>query len=200
MVNPLPSPAQWPLALLGPYLERRVADLSPGPAIRVRVCSGSRGKAGRLSAAMLNGRARITRHPDGRPLANGGYGLSHAYADGLMFAVAGRRTLGCDIEAIAPRAPGVWKGLLGPDRFQLAEQIGVERDEDLDIAATRVWAAMESIRKSGLPSAAPMTIASHHDDGWLLLRSGSFIVVGTVLAVRSAERDLAVAIAAEEAT
>ena len=197
MVDERPTPSQWALPLLGPYLQRRAADLLPGPTVQMGMDRGHRGDAHRLSGAMLDGRAKITRHLDGRPLADGGYGLSHAYADGLMLAVAGQRAVGCDIETVSNRSPAIWRDLLGSERFRLAEQIRIELGEDLDTAATRVWTAMESIKKAGLAAISPMALEPRHNDGWLLLRSGSFAVAGTVFAVRPNQRVLAVAIAAE---
>lgn len=197
MVKEQAAPQHWPLPLLGPYLERRAMDLLPGPSMHMGMELGRRGDAHRLSAAMLDGLASITRHPDGRPLADKGYGLSHAYTGGLMLAVTGRRPLGCDLETVAPRTRDIWHDLLGATRLALAEQVGSALDEDLDTAATRVWTAMESMKKAGLPTSAPITIDPTHHDGWLILRSGTFAIAGTVLAVQSSERHVAIAIATE---
>ncbi|HYG63572.1 MAG TPA: hypothetical protein VEL74_13405, partial [Thermoanaerobaculia bacterium] len=48
-------------------------------------------------------------------------------------------------------------------------------------AATRVWAAVESLRKAGVPHGAPLTLHPGGGDGWLLLRSGD-LLIGTLLA------------------
>ncbi|MBW8767704.1 MAG: hypothetical protein JF630_16305 [Geodermatophilales bacterium] len=90
--------------------------------------------------------------------------------------------MGCDLEPVAARPEEVWRGLLGPDRFRLAELIARERGESRDAAATRVWAAAESLAKAGVPHGAPLTLESHGaGDGWLVLRSGA-LRIGSLLA------------------
>jgi len=187
-----PGPA-WGAALLAPFAERRLAELIPGSAVRVALEQG-------------DGGARRHR-PDGRPESRSdrsdrgaGGSLSVSHAADLTLTVAGPGRLGCDLEAVAPRTPAVWRDLLGGERFRLAELIAHERGEDLDGAATRVWAAAECLQKAGAPHAAPLTVGAGGDsaDGWLLLRSGG-LAIGTLLApVRELAGPAALAVLTED--
>ena len=171
-VDRVTPPPAWSSALLAPYVERRLQELIPGSGIQVSVES--------------NGRAVARRHrPDGKPETNGGH-LSLAHAGDLVLTVAGTGRIGCDFEPVAPRGEEMWRGLLGQERFGLAELIVRERGETPDAAATRVWAAAESLKKAGVPHGAPLTLeaagaaGAAGDDGWLLLRSGD-LLIGTFL-------------------
>ena len=126
--------------------------------------------------------------PDGKPEADAGQ-VSVSHAGSLMLAVVRNGRVGCDLEPVASRPEEVWRGLLGPDRFRLAELIARERGESRDAAATRVWAAAESLAKAGVPHGAPLTLESGGNDdsgagagdGWLVLRSGA-LRIGSLLA------------------
>jgi hypothetical protein len=54
------------------------------------------------------------------------------------------RIVACDI--VARRSPEIWSDMLGVERFKLAEVISRETQETLDVAATRVWTAIECLR------------------------------------------------------
>jgi enediyne polyketide synthase len=119
-----------------------------------------------------------------------------------VLAVSGGGRIGCDLEPVAERSEEVWRGLLGAERARLAELIARERGETLSAAATRVWAAAESLVKAGVPPGAPIVLESlglepGGDGGWLLLRSGE-LRIGTFLApVRELGGPAALAILAE---
>ena len=44
-------------------------------------------------------------------------------------AVAGRSPVGCDLELVVTRPPGIWCDMLGVERFKLAELISREAQE-----------------------------------------------------------------------
>lgn len=170
-VDRIAPPASWTAALLGPYVERRLQEILPGSHVYVDVESG-------------NGSSphRPLRHrPDGKPEAADGSRISRSHAGNLVLAVTGEGRLGCDLEPVTERTAEVWQGLLGPERYRLAELIARERGESPHEAATRVWAAAESLVKAGAPQGAPLTLDRSGDDGWLLLRSGE-LTIGTWLA------------------
>jgi len=201
IVGDCPPPQRWPLALLGPYVQRRVFDLLRGAQLSVAVDRGERGgerdDASRIISAALREPVEIRRRPDGKPIASNGYNISLAYADGVMLAVAGRHALGCDLERVAQRASSIWRDLLGSERWSLAERLVDEHSEDLDFAATRVWTCAESFKKAGLPVDTPITLGEHSDDGWTLLRTGRFAAATLVAAVHGVEQPLTLALAVE---
>ncbi|HEX4962594.1 MAG TPA: type I polyketide synthase [Thermoanaerobaculia bacterium] len=186
-VDRIAPPASWTSALLAPYVERRLQEILPGAGVQVALASnGNRDGDGREAVFGLLGATGWRRRPDGKPEAPGEEAgqVSVSHAGPLVLAVIRDGRVGCDLEPVAPRPEEVWRGLLGPDRFRLAELIARERDETRDAAATRVWAAAESLAKAGVPHGAPLTLEGggrDRDDGWLVLRSGA-LRIGTLLA------------------
>src|SRR6185295_1524201 len=183
-VDRIAPPASWTAALLAPYVERRLQEILPGSRLQV--------------ALEPSGNGATPRHrPDGKPEAADGSRISRSHADGLVLAVSGDGRIGCDLERVTGRAAEVWLGLLGAERFRLAELIASERNEGLDGAATRVWAAVESLVKAGAPQDSPLVLENAIGDGWLLLRAGE-LRIGTLLAsVRELSGPAALAVLVE---
>jgi enediyne polyketide synthase len=181
-VDRIAPPAAWSAALLAPYMERRLQEILPGSHVRVTLDHGG---------------ATLRHRPDGRPEALEA-NVSRSHAGGLVLAVTGDGRLGCDLEPVAERPEEVWRGLLGPERSRLAELIARERGEAFGSAATRVWAAAESLVKAGAPQGSPLVLENGTpEDGWLLLRSGD-LRIGTFLApVRELSGPAALAVLVE---
>lgn len=170
-------------ALFGPYLERRLAELIPGSALRVAIARGGTTHSERsaLVSRELTGLEELpTRRPDGRPdaVANGNLSVSHAGR--LTLAVIAPHRTACDLQSVATRAPELWVGLLGGAYHALARESAREAAEDEQVAATRVWCAIECLKKRGAPNAAPLVIESRNAGGWVVLRSGDDIVATLV--------------------
>ena len=178
-VDRIAPPEAWTAALLAPYVERRLQELLPGTDLRVSLG--------------VDGGAGLHHRPDGAPEGS----LSRSHAGDLVLAVSGGGRLGCDLEPVAERPEEVWRGLLGPERSRLAELIARERGETFGTAATRVWAAAESLVKAGVPPGAPLTLEAGGDGGWLLLRSGELRIGTLVAPVRELAGPAALAILAE---
>jgi enediyne polyketide synthase len=157
-VERMPAPGH--AALIGPYVERRLQEILPESRVRV---------------ALEDGGSDPLHRPDGKPDGP----VSRSHAGSLTLSVEGPGRLGCDLEPVAARSAETWRDLLG-DRFALAELIARERGETPDAAATRVWAASESLKKAGAPHGVPLTFDRSEADGWLLLRSGD-LTIGTWL-------------------
>src|ERR1019366_7583624 len=137
----------------------------------------------------------IFRRPDGKPMTLKHESLSAAHTRNLTLAVAGAGVVACDVEEVAARSETVWGGLLGSDRHKLAERISRERPEDLNTAATRLWNALECMKKAGLSPEAPLVLDSTTNDGWVLFRSGALTVATCVTAVQGTEALLAIGLA-----
>jgi enediyne polyketide synthase len=118
-------------------------------------------------------------------------------------AVAADGSVGCDVESIDPRTPGEWDRLLGADRAGLARAIAQDLNGQaavagpLDGAATRVWAAMESLKKIGRRHDAPLVFTGVDADGWVRLRSGADQVLTCVVLVEGASNPVSIAIVHE---
>jgi enediyne polyketide synthase len=198
-VEELAPPESWPLALLGPYLERRLEELVPRSSVAVAVESRASqerpaGSQAALSKA-LGLMERIFRRPDGKPVTSKHQSMSAAHAGNLTLAVAGAGTVACDIEEVATRTDKVWDGLLGRDRFRMAKRVSRERPEDLNMAATRLWNALECMKKAGLSPDAPLVLDSTTNDGWVLFRSGVLTIATCVVALQGTDAPLAVGLA-----
>ncbi|HEY4593976.1 MAG TPA: SDR family oxidoreductase, partial [Thermoanaerobaculia bacterium] len=178
-VDRIAPPESWTAALLAPYVERRLQELLPGSDVRISL--GADGGAG------------LHHRPDGAPEG----GISRSHSGDLVLSVTGDGRIGCDLEPVAERPAEVWRDLLGAERSRLAELIARERGETFGAAATRVWAAAESLVKAGVPQGAPLTLEPGGDGGWLLLRSGALRIGTLVAPVRELKASAALAVLVE---
>jgi enediyne polyketide synthase len=180
----------WAGPLLGPYMERRVQELIPGSAVSVAVERDAnaerRSRSERTIQRALGKAIPVQRRSDGKPWVADGSHISATHNDDLTLAVAGPGSLGCDVEVVIARPDSVWRDLLGPDRFSLAEIIAREAGEEETVAATRVWTASECLKKAGAMVDAPLALASSTADGWVLLSSGSLVTATFVASVQGA--------------
>lgn len=185
--------------LLAPSLERRAAELL-GVSVRVALweergasppstngddnrhggngnghaAAKRREQSDAALSELLDSDTRWSRRPDGRPMTHDDRCVSTSHGAGLTLAVAADEatTLGCDIEPVTARGADLWRELLGPARFALAQQIAGVAGESLDLAATRVWTIIECAAKVGLSHDIPLTLMDFNRDGWLTIRAG----------------------------
>jgi enediyne polyketide synthase len=143
---PLPRPI--PAALVAPYLERR-AEALMGAGLRVEFGRGRRNGAGRSVAG------------------------SAAYSGEYKLALRAGGSVGCDLERVEARPPDKWRSLLGSERFLLAQQLAAEMGSDLHVAATRVWTAIESLKKAGFAEDTPLLFDSRTADDFVVLKAGA---------------------------
>lgn len=189
--------APWVDLLLGPYIERRLRELLPGAALTVALEPGDsserRARGDRAIQRALGKDVPIWRRADGKPEVNGEQEVSLTHTQRLSLAVAGQGAVGCDLEPVQERSAAVWLDLLGYERLELAQVIAREAGESLSVAATRVWAAAECLKKAGAMVDAPLTLARGMADGWVLLVSGALTVATCVALMRDAEAPLVAA-------
>ena len=176
-IEPIPDAAVLPTALARPFLERRLGELLPSAGLRINIaaqdCREQR-VTDTLLGDLVGPKDVLQRRSDGRPEAKEGASASHA--GNLTFVVAANGPVGCDIEPIVERSATAWRDLLGSERFELAGLIAKEGDEDFSAAATRVWGALEALKKAGSAiDQAPLSL-ERVDAGWVLLRSGQIDV------------------------
>ena len=87
-------------------------------------------------------------------------------------------SVGCDCEPVTARPPEVWRDLLGAGGFALAELVAREGGEPLETAATRVWCAIEAVKKAGLRHDIGIVLATPQEpgsaaSGWVVLGAGA---------------------------
>ena len=138
-------------------------------------------------AELLESAAKILYRADGKPELPDDLKVSIAHAGPLTLAATNSVSVGCDLEAIAPRTTECWRELLGAEHFSLAERLSPVAKEALESSATRVWTAVECLKKAGVPVDAPLVLDTAKDDGWVMLASGAF----KIATYRANIRDLA---------
>ncbi|AWI33274.1 type I polyketide synthase [Streptomyces tirandamycinicus] len=186
----------WVAPLLGPYLERSLEDVV-GSRVAVAVephgdapagsVSQRRGFTADAAARALGGPAAVRHRPDGRPELDSGRHLSMSAAHGLgvTLSVVSDTEVACDIEAVSMRPADEWRGLLG-DHAPVAELVAEETGEAPDTAATRVWGAVECLRKAGIMAGAPLTVLPRREDAWVVFAAGDLRIATFVTALRDA--------------
>jgi enediyne polyketide synthase len=136
----------------------------------------------------------VIRRANGKPESCDGRDISASHSKDLTMAVAGPRQVGCDLELVVTRPPDIWSEMLGVARFALAQIISRETHEPLDAAATRVWTAVECLKKAGAGIIAPLIFTSASPDGWVLLASGELKIASWVVQTDDAKEGLAIAL------
>ncbi|MEU5921289.1 type I polyketide synthase [Streptomyces sp. NPDC047141] len=186
----------WVAPLLGPYLERSLEEVV-GSRIAVAVEPHGDAPAGSVAqrrgftadaAARALGSPVVVRHrPDGRPELEPGRHLSMSAAHGLgvTLSAVSDTEVACDIEAVSMRSAHEWRGLLG-DHAPVAELVATETGEAPDTAATRVWGAVECLRKAGIMAGAPLTVLPRRKDAWVVFAAGDLRIATFVTALRDA--------------
>ncbi|WP_306369325.1 SDR family NAD(P)-dependent oxidoreductase [Nocardiopsis sp. CC223A] len=182
------GPAAWPAPLLGPHLERSVSRfLGEGVRVAVEPAAGlDRAEAAAAALRRCLDRPAAVRHrPDGRPEVDGAH-VSVSHGAGAVLAVSADAPVGCDIEEVVRRDRAAWADLLGPGPLAAADLAAREAGEDADTSATRLWAALECLRKLGT-AASGVVLESVHPGGWAVFASGPVSVA--TLATGLAGRD-----------
>jgi enediyne polyketide synthase len=104
--------------------------------------------------------------------------------------------VGCDVETVVARPGQEWAGLLG-SHAAVARLVAAESDEGADAAGTRVWAAIECLRKAGLPAGAPLTLIPTGRRPWQVFSSGALRTATLVTTLRDVPSPVVFAVLAE---
>jgi enediyne polyketide synthase len=185
----------WVPALLGPYLERQAAEFLPGaprcavepdPSELSRYAQSRRGQTTVALRRMLERPVTVLHRGDGRPgLIGEDTVISASHGAGVTLVVGHAGPVSCDVETVRQRTAADWEGLLGPGPLALAQLTQRERGEDLSVAATRVWSAVESLRKTGRVLPGSLTLDPAGRDGWVIFTAGRSKIATFATRVRS---------------
>ena len=107
----------------------------------------------------------------------------------------GTRPIGCDLEAIETRSEETWRALLGEEPFQLARVLS--KSEDLNRSATRVWTAIECLKKAGAMNGTPIQLKQNLRQDWITFTAGNKLILSTLVQVCQSSELLALAIVVE---
>ncbi|MCX4970605.1 type I polyketide synthase [Streptomyces sp. NBC_00654] len=184
----------WVAPLLGSYLERTLEEVL-GTHLDVAVepdlpgagksAADRRAATARAVQRALGESAEVRYRPDGRPELDDGSHLSAAHGLGVTLGVVAATTVACDVEAVNMRSAAEWEGLLG-EHAGLAALVAKETGETPDTAATRVWGAVECLKKAGLLGGVPLTLVPQTRDNWVVLTSGGLRIATFVTSLRNA--------------
>ncbi|MEJ2885804.1 type I polyketide synthase [Actinomycetospora aeridis] len=170
----------WPAPLLASLVERGLErELGGTRAVAVEPdaddCDGSlacRRAATTLAVSRALGTPTTVAHrPDGRPEIPGSpRTVTASHGAGLTLAAVGDGVVACDVEAGLGGPGAGWADLLGTALTAVADLAAAEAGEPGDVARTRVWTALECVRKTGSMSSA-ITLERARD-GWVTFTAG----------------------------
>ncbi|MGW2248875.1 type I polyketide synthase [Kitasatospora sp. NPDC001660] len=188
----------WVPAMLGSYLERKLETVLGGArAVVVEAAGEEPDRRTRTAVAVsraLGAPAGLRHRPDGRPELDG-RAVSAAHSGGLTLAVVGADggRLACDVETVRPRAAQDWAGLLGEAQLPLRDLLVTEAGCSPDLAATRVWCALECLRKSAATGQA-LTLDRVEGSGWVVLSAGDASIATWVTTVTDRDEPVVFAV------
>jgi len=111
--------------------------------------------------------------------------------------VAGQGRLGCDLESAVERSEQDWADLLGTEQIAMRDLLVAEAGEPAAVAGTRVWGALECLRKTGVTTQA-LTVDRVDPDGWSVLSAGDAKVATWVTTVNNRTDPVVFAVLAGE--
>ncbi|GGS57968.1 polyketide synthase dehydratase domain-containing protein [Actinokineospora fastidiosa] len=166
--------APWHPLLIGGYLERalekrlggrRAIAVEPDPPV------GDRRAQTDLAASRALGRpVRVRHRPDGKPEIDGA-SITASHGAGVTMVAVGAGRLGCDVETVLDRDARTWADLLGRAQVPVRDLVAAEAGESAAAASTRVWSALECLRKTGSVTQA-LTVDRVEPGGWVVLSAG----------------------------
>jgi len=144
---------------------------------------------------------RVKILPSGKPQLTGsstaGLDLSLSHCDRYCLCVVDETAQGCDIESITHRTVEDWVALLSSKRSGLMNQL-VQGGDTQDRAGTRIWSAIEAVRKAFDGEASDLEIVAQQGDSVLLktqTTTGDYLVVTVAVKLnRPPERMVAIVV------
>lgn len=184
-------------SLLGTYIERRVQELIPGSSISVALIECEEEdrsmRRDRAIRNILGDKAKILRRLNGRPETAGGQSLSLSHTANLTLAITSSKSIACDLEVVVERSASIWFDLLGEHWSELANAVARTNDEDFSISATRIWTAMECLKKVGITNTPPLLLRSE-TSAWIVLETPSIKIASFLTNAQRSRNRLCLAI------
>lgn len=168
----------WPPLLLAAHLERRLGEWTGNAGTGVAL--GQKPRREELLAQVGVDARGLLRRSDGKLETAEATSFSISHSGHLTLVVSGGDVRACDIESVKPRSLDQWQGLLSAERIALAHHLG----GDADTAGAEVWAAVECLKKAGLPAETPLIAGKRHPDGWRTLKAGPAVFLAAAFEVQ----------------
>ncbi|HTU73910.1 MAG TPA: type I polyketide synthase [Trebonia sp.] len=174
----LPLSQPLPPDLVAAYLERSLeAQWGSGHRCQVALkdtSSASQDHRGELAVSLATeGAEQLSHRPGGAPELRSGLGVSLSHHAGYTLVLLSDRRVGADIESVESRPESTWAAMLGAGSFNAARLLAQSSGEDLNVAATRAWSAIESLRKAGVAGDISLTADDPPDGDWACLSCGT---------------------------
>jgi enediyne polyketide synthase len=187
--------SQWPSGLVAPHIESLARTHLPECNLAAALVPGLDPEASeRAISAASNASVILHRRPDGKPMLNGA-AVSSSHAIDHTLGVVASHPVACDMEAVESRDHEIFRSLLGELRFGLAEQISTQVGEALDCSATRVWGAVECLKKLGMQYDTPITLTCVNGGTWLKLEAANTSVLSILMQLQVAEQPVVITLA-----
>jgi enediyne polyketide synthase len=192
----------WVPAVLGSYVERSLEKVLGGHRSVVVEPDPAEGGADRraqtelAAGRALGGPVTVQYRPDGKPEVSGA-SISASHSAGLSLVVTGTGPVGCDLEVVTARSDEDWAGLLGEGLTGVRDLLVSESGEGADVAGTRVWSALECLRKTG-DSSRNLTVDRVEAGGWVVLSAGDAKIATWTTTVNGVEDPVVIAVLSAE--
>jgi enediyne polyketide synthase len=199
-IETLQPGAPWKEALLGPYIEWKLSEFFPEASIELVIQNypalERQTRSDQAFHSLLGSAVAVQRRPNGKPAVMEKYApiLSASHHGHLTLATISSQPIGCDLESVTSQSTLQWQNLLGAERYRLASFIASQAGEELHTSAARIWAASECLRKVSAMVNTPLTFWTMKEDGWVLLRTGSFVVATYITSLHDREERVVFAI------
>lgn len=176
--------------LMASFFERRIAEIKPQAGLKVAIKSTENEPKIRTTAI------RQSHRPDGKPdLLNDSRFQSTSYSGGWKLEIDGATPVGCDLQCVMRLNARDWKSILDKEGFKLAEVVTSTTRGQMDISATRVWTARESMKKIGLSSDAPLVVEPDSSSQWVVFNSGNITIYSSLIDSTNIEEVICIAVA-----
>ncbi len=130
-----------------------------------------------LEGSELLQKVQIKWLDSGKPVLEGLEGeaveVSLSHDDQVCLCVAGHGPQGCDIAPVTHRLREDWTALLSAERELLMQQLLAAGSDSVDRAGTRIWAAIETLRKATNERDIDLTIDRQEGDSVLFRGTAS---------------------------
>lgn len=131
-----------------------------------------------------------------------GLDLSLSHCNRYCLCVVEETPQGCDIEAITHRTAEDWVALLSTSRSSVIDEL-MQRGDTRDRAATRIWSALEAVRKAFNGAHPEFSVVAQEGEGVLLQTQtpagNYFVVTVPIKLTRPPERMVAIVVPQSQA-